>query len=895
MTTIPDRLAAAVAGRYAIERELGAGGMATVYLAHDVRHDRKVALKLLRPELSAILGGERFLSEIKTTANLQHPHILSLFDSGEADGLVYYVMPYVEGESLRDRLTREKQLPVDDAVGIAREVADALAYAHAHGVVHRDIKPENIMLAGGHALVADFGIALAASRSEGGTRMTETGMSLGTPHYMSPEQAMGEREITPKADIYALGCVLYEMLAGEPPFNGPTAQAIIARVMTEEPRSLTLQRKTIPPHVEAAVMTALEKLPADRFATAAQFAEALANPAFTSAAGSAASLAGPTGQRTSGWRTRLRDPLALALSLVCVAAIAIAIGLARRKAASPVLPTIRYAIAANDSTRPADNYPWPAAISPDGGTAVYNVAKSATSSQLYALKSDQLEAMPIPGTVNAYQAYFSPDGTWLAFEQAGKERKVRLDGSQPVTITDAGGANGADWTERDQIVLGAQGPFHGLSIVSAAGGATVALTHPDTARGERDHLWPVGAPDGRTVYFTIWSGSQASSRLAAASVADGRVVPLRVGGLRPLAALDGMLVYLQADGEVMAVRLAGSGRKVVGRPIPVHDPVPVTPGLNGNSGIFISRDGALVSSRGGSQGRLEWVGSGGRTEAVVPGVRNYASPRVAPDGKRIAVIVTEEGKSDVWIYDPGLSTFSKLTNVGTITSVEWSADGSRVVFAATGSDESGDVWTEPASGGSPAEKLFGEPNVTPAAALSPDGKSLLAVCLPATTIDVCRVPLDSARVARPYLATAANEAYPRFTPDGRWAAVATDESGRFEVYVRSFPDPSSRIQVSVAGGSEPVWSSDGSRLYYRSGSALLVARVVLSPTFRLLGRDTVLTGTTFLSGAFSASYDVSHDGKRVLAVVPQTNDFQIVVSPNWITEFRRRLAESRGK
>src|SRR5574341_946537 len=306
------RLAAALTDRYRIERELGQGGMATVYLAHDVRHDRKVALKVLRPELSAILGGERFLAEIKTTANLQHPHILSLFASGEADGLVYYVMPYVEGESLRERLTREKQLPVEEAVRIAREVADALEYAHQHGIVHRDIKPENILLHGGHAMVADFGIALAASRSEGGTRMTETGMSLGTPHYMSPEQAMGEREITPKADIYALGCVLYEMLTAEPPFVGATAQAIIARVMTEEPRSLTLQRKTIPPHVEAAVNTALAKLPADRFASAAQFAEALSNPAYTTSAVAAGRVA--PAREGSGRHVLLRRPgLAAAL------------------------------------------------------------------------------------------------------------------------------------------------------------------------------------------------------------------------------------------------------------------------------------------------------------------------------------------------------------------------------------------------------------------------------------------------------------------------------------------------------------------------------------------------------------------------------------------------------
>ncbi|MDE3151879.1 MAG: serine/threonine protein kinase, partial [Gemmatimonadota bacterium] len=274
---IPPPLALALEGRYRIERELGAGGMATVYLAQDLKHDRKVALKVLRPELAAVIGAERFLSEIKTTANLQHPHILPLFDSGEAGGLLFYVMPYVEGETVRDRLTREKQLPISDALRIATEVASALDYAHRRGVIHRDIKPENILLHDGSALVADFGIALAVS-SAGGTRMTETGMSLGTPHYMSPEQAMGEREITARSDVYALACVLYEMLTGDPPFTGSTAQAIVARVLTEAPRGMKAQRHTIPPHVEAAVTRALEKLPADRFSSAAEFADALARP-----------------------------------------------------------------------------------------------------------------------------------------------------------------------------------------------------------------------------------------------------------------------------------------------------------------------------------------------------------------------------------------------------------------------------------------------------------------------------------------------------------------------------------------------------------------------------------------------------------------------------------------
>jgi eukaryotic-like serine/threonine-protein kinase len=274
MAEISQRLSLALADRYRIERELGAGGMATVYLAEDLKHDRKVALKVLRPELAAVIGAERFLAEIKTTAHLQHPHILPLFDSGEADGFLFYVMPSIEGETVRDRLDREKQLPIAEAVRIASEIAAALDYAHRHGVIHRDIKPENVLLHDGSALVADFGIALAASKA-GGTRMTETGMSLGTPHYMSPEQALGEREITARSDVYALGCVLYEMLLGEPPFTGPTAQSIVAKVMSEKPARLVPRRDRIPPAVEDAVLTALEKLPADRFATAAEFADAL--------------------------------------------------------------------------------------------------------------------------------------------------------------------------------------------------------------------------------------------------------------------------------------------------------------------------------------------------------------------------------------------------------------------------------------------------------------------------------------------------------------------------------------------------------------------------------------------------------------------------------------------
>ena len=298
MTDIPTRLLSALADRYRIERELGAGGMATVYLAEDLKHDRKVAIKVLKPELAAVLGADRFVQEIKTTASLQHPHILPLFDSGEADNFLFYVMPYIQGETIREKLDRDTQFGIEDGVRIATEVADALDYAHRNGVIHRDIKPENILLHDGRAMVMDFGIALAVSAAAGG-RMTETGLSLGTPHYMSPEQATADKAITARSDVYSLASVLYEMLAGEPPHMGNSAQAIIMKIIAEQAQPVTELRGSVPLNVAAALATALEKLPADRFDTAREFSDALGDLSFTTATAGAAGGTAPPQRRRS--------------------------------------------------------------------------------------------------------------------------------------------------------------------------------------------------------------------------------------------------------------------------------------------------------------------------------------------------------------------------------------------------------------------------------------------------------------------------------------------------------------------------------------------------------------------------------------------------------------------
>ncbi|MEJ2678488.1 MAG: serine/threonine-protein kinase, partial [Gemmatimonadota bacterium] len=389
MTDI-DRLSAALADRYRIERELGEGGMANGYLARDLKHDRDVAIKVLKPELSAVVGAERFLAEIRTTANLQHPGILPLHDSGRADSFLYYVMPYVEGESLRERLEREHQLPVNEAVRITEDVAEALEYAHGRGVIHRDVKPANILLVAGRPVISDFGIALAVGAAGGG-RLTETGLSLGTPHYMSPEQATGEQRLGPATDVYALGCVLYEMLTGDPPYTGSTAQAVLGRIITEPPVPITQQRKSVPPNVDAAVSRALEKLPADRFRSAKAFAEALANPAFTTAfttAGRAATVAArrPAG---SGLRWWIRSPW----SWAAVAAVALlATGLVAERAR-----THGADVTYTEKTFRTQGI-FSARFAPDGQTLVFSgtpVGEGGTDARLFVIRPDYPEAQVV--------------------------------------------------------------------------------------------------------------------------------------------------------------------------------------------------------------------------------------------------------------------------------------------------------------------------------------------------------------------------------------------------------------------------------------------------------------------------------------------------------------------
>jgi hypothetical protein len=545
----PDRLAAALADRYRIERELGEGGMATVYLADDLKHERKVALKVLKPELAAVVGAERFLAEIKTTANLQHPHILPLFDSGEADGFLFYVMPYVEGETLRDRLARERQLPVDEALGIATAVANALQTAHEAGVVHRDIKPANILLSRGEPLVADFGIALAVGAGKG--RLTETGLSLGTPYYMSPEQATGDQAVGPASDTFALACVLYEMLVGEPPYPGNTAQAVLGKIIQGTPVSATAVRKSIPANVDAAIRKALEKLPADRFTDARGFARALADPGFRH--GDDAVVAAVVARRAGLWKGWALAATASTLALAGV----IAWSATRPEAPRPVE---RFGVPFLEGQEPNRLGSAGYALSPDGTMLVYR--RNQEGGQILMIRRwDDLTATAVRESSGASFPRVSPDGLELAFQQDNAVKVLALAGGPVRTLLpDAGrpawGPDGFVYAATDS----------GIVRVPSKGGAVAYVSR--LAEGDA-WQWPYDVlPGGKGALVMVGRGG--GTQVCALDLATGKMRVL-VNGDFPTYLPPGYLVYLSGSSTMMAARFDPEEMELLGTPVAVLD------------------------------------------------------------------------------------------------------------------------------------------------------------------------------------------------------------------------------------------------------------------------------------------------------------------------------------
>jgi serine/threonine-protein kinase len=872
MTDVINRLTVSLADRYRLEGELGQGGMASVYLAHDLRHDRKVALKVLRPELAAVIGAERFLHEIKTTANLQHPHILTLHDSGTVDGTVFYVMPFVDGESLRDRLNREKQLPVEDAVRIAREVASALDYAHRHGVIHRDIKPENILLHDGSALVADFGIALAASKT-GGNRMTETGMSLGTPHYMSPEQAMGERELTARSDVYALGCVLYEMLAGEPPFTGPTPQAIVARVVTEEPRSLSLQRKTIPPNVEASVQRALQKLPADRFGSAAEFALALVDSRVTHPTTAIGAVHAPARRRPSN---ALQAVTALAMVLAGLAAW----GWLRP---GPAPRVTRFAVALEDIYVDSDDAP---SISPDGRLFIY----SNGASTLVMRQEGVLGTKPIVGAENGWGPFFAPDGSAIGFMTGFPgDLKVMTFATGAVTTIAADSVlgYGGSWSE-DNWIYYTTSMGRSLMRMRPSGAEAELVVKVDSARDEFSLRWPHALPGGKNLLLTAWR-RRGPPNIVVVDVESGsaRVI---TQGLRAWFLPTGHLVAVKGNGSVVAIPFDLGSGDTRGQAVELIQGVRILSG--GTPFFYLSRSGTVVYGPSNESGRLMRVDRTGQASVVDPSwAGELGWPSLSPDGSRMALSNVVEGRREVWVKTLESGPFQQVAAVGSMAyRVFWSRDGRSLGFV---SDLGGlsALYRTSADGTGGLERIVQLDRSIDEGLWSHDGRWFVfrAGSGGGRDIFAMRPGVDSVPV--PIVASETEEYGPSLSPDGRWLAYGSDASGREEIFVRPFPESSAgRWQISLTGGTEPVWSPDGRELFYRSEDQQLVSvGIDPGPAFRMPTRRTLFSTRPYHRDTRHYAYTVGPDGSFYFVQRTVAPNNEVVVIHNWLEELKARV------
>ena len=820
--TNADRLSAALSDRYRVERELGAGGMATVYLAHDLKHDRDVAIKVLHPDLGAALGGERFLSEIKTTAKLQHPHILPLLDSGSADGLLYYVMPLVTGETLRARLERERQLPIDDALRIAREVADALGSAHALGIIHRDIKPENILLQGGHALVADFGIALAV-QSAGGARMTQTGLSLGTPQYMSPEQAMGEKVIDLRSDIYALGAVTYEMLAGEAPFTGPSVQAIVARVLTEEPRGLVLQRKAVPDAVERAVMRALEKLPADRFSSAADFVMALRD--------------GVTVQRSVASH---RPPRALGSSVRAIAAgaamlvLGVAVGRFALQRSSTVEATRAFSIALPDSVRVAfhGTFETPGghgsvAISPDGRRIAW-VATGPNGVRLAVRDVDAYSVRALPGTDGAFAPFFSADGATVGYFSGDELRTHSLaTGESRMVQRDIKEPRGAAFLSDGRIVYMTES-LGGFIASSSGVTQAIAKPAPDADAAKSEITFPVVVPgdryvlgvDGQDNRFPaiVELSTGAFRRLQRMGATESMEPSARfVTGGMPRIVGDRM-VWLEGD-VLMTATVDVAGAQLTSAPSTIV--TGVRGDLSGVGDFALATDGTIAFVPGGDPaiGKLAWLDRNGQVDTLPIPEANYTGWDISPDGKRVVTMTTPRlGPSEFRVLDLSRDINTNLAvSAPFVSQPVWMADGRSVMLSVRqASADTGAVVRVSADGGSTVDTLVR--GFASRYAHSRDGRVVMARLGGQQALVGIVASVDG----KPFrqLDRLKRAESPSVTPDGRW--LAYDETvGRSEVFVERFPSDGRRYQVSPDGGFEAIFSASGDRLFYRLGRSIM--------------------------------------------------------------------------
>ena len=863
----------ALADRYDVEREIGAGGMATVYLARDLKHDRKVALKVLNAELGAVLGVERFLAEIKVTANLQHPNLLPLFDSGEADGLLFYVMPFVDGESLRSRLHREKQLPVDEALRLASAIAAALDYAHRHGVIHRDLKPENILLQDGQPLVADFGIALAVSNA-GGNRITQTGLSLGTPQYMSPEQATGDRAIDGRTDIYSLGAILYEMLTGDPPYVGSTAQAVIARVLTETPRSVRAQRNTVPEFVDSAVERALAKLPADRFSTAHEFADALHGKA-----GSEGSADFTRAHRALPARRSWRSYAPWAAVVLAVAGVAAVAARVWTPVPAPViistiLPPPGQEFSEQESM---------GAMSPDGKRFAFVTLGPRGETQLWVRRLDTLGAQPVAGTAGATAPFWSPDGKSIGYFSHSSLFTATLSGGVTREVCRVPMSYAGSWGAHDVIAIASDSGI--IRADASAGQCKVAIKRRDGVGSPR-HVWLL--PDAHHALFTIWG---TTDQIIAGDLDDGttRVVLDQVAD--PTYVTPGILLYgvFGAEGKsrVWARRFDARRLTFSGHAVPVTEPVRTAAAVF----AYAASDGPVLAylPGRGDNGEIVTDRAGRFIDTLhIDGAWMHRWARSHP----WMAAVTE---TPIVVFDAERHTQTVLRRESAVSPV-WSPGDSLVALGTCGLSAAscGVVVTRLADGRDSLIVSTAARSTSWPTSWSIDGRYLLYTLTTGFSPSGGETWVyDFAEHKASRLASAGDDALEvSVSPDNRWLAYRSIETGTWEIYVRPFMRPGAALRVSASGGRLPQWNANGRELFYQAPDGYVMvsdvqtggAQFVSSVPRPLLMAPGWSRHTFFDIGT---SYDVRPDGQRFAFRMSATGSdltgTAIVLVQNWRT------------
>ena len=786
-------------------------------------------------------------------------------------------MPYIEGETLREKLDRETQLGVEEAVRIAREVADALDYAHRHGVIHRDIKPENILLHDGRAMVMDFGIALAVSAAAGG-RMTETGLSLGTPHYMSPEQATAEKEITGRSDIYSLASVLYEMLAGVPPHEGGSAQQTIMRIITDTPRPVTELRKSVPPHVAAAVVQALEKLPADRFSSAGEFSAALDGRIAPRALASHATEK----KGEARWKRVAIGALVAALAF----ATAMTWSLAKRDAAAGDAQRVEFAYRANSAT---NDEPL-VAISADGRRIVQAVHDSNGIAHLAVRDLGSAKLSIVSGTDGATRPAFSPDGESIAFVVGSTLRRVSVVGGPPIVIADSVGAMIPSWTPDGRTLVFTRNA-RGLARVSAAGGPATSLTSLDTARKEFAHWSPQVLPGGKVAIFNAFSTPIAKSRIEAVDLATRRVSVILEGAAFARYVASGHLLFAR-DGAIFAVPFDPDKVRVLGSAVPVVDDLAWS-FTDGYAGFDVSRNGTLVYLKASDwvrPHRVVWADRSGNERPLVAEEGQWAEPRLSPDHRWLAITRTDPNWQ-IWLYDLSRQVLSQLTRTeGVSFDAVWMPDSRSIVHVIE--TPVYDLRRLPIDGSTP-QMLVATPFDKKPGSVSPDGH-LVSYFEVSDRDRLMSAPTVGG--GKPQLMGASDNAQANasFSPDGRWLAYEeTPLTEAMQVYVRPIGRDGGRHQISADGGSQPRWSKNGREIVYRKGDAMMAASFdpqsgeVGTPVLLFRKPDAGQLG----AGEPTYGYDVTPDGSQFVLVEPvaQPNAQPTVVVLNWFAELKRKV------